>query len=70
MPWRILMAKEPFIMESTDFVGVEFYEGLPILVASTDFFEFLQEQGYEDTIEADELCFEIQDYIRTECEKI
>ena len=65
--------KVPFIMERADIVGVIWDEELgelPILVATNDFFEYLEEQGYEDTMEADELVFELQNYIRTECEKI
>lgn len=65
--------KEPFIMERADIVGVVFdpeIGELPILVGSSDFFEYLEEQGYEDTMESDELIFELRDYIRTECEKI
>lgn len=65
--------KVPFIMERADIVGVIWDEELgelPILVATNDFFEYLEEQGYEDTMEADELIFELRDYIRTECEKI
>jgi hypothetical protein len=37
---------------------------------TSDFFEYLEEQGYEDTMTSDELIIELQDYIRTECEKI
>ena len=65
--------KVPFIMERADIVGVIWDEELgelPILVATDDFFEYLEEQGYEDTMTADELVFELQDYIRTECKKI
>jgi hypothetical protein len=65
--------KEPFIVEDTDFVGViwdDQVDPLPILVASADFFEFLEEQGYEDTMTAEELVFEIREYLRTECEPI
>ena len=29
--------------------------GLPILVADDDFFEYLEEEGYEKTIELDDL---------------
>ena len=67
------MKKEPFIVEDTDFVGVIWDASLgelPILVASGDFFEFLEEQGYEDTMSSSELIFEIREYLRTECEKI
>ena len=65
--------KEPFIVEREDIIGVIWHPDLgelPILVGSRDFFEYLEEQGYEDTMEADELIFELRDYIRTECEKI
>ncbi|MFZ9728344.1 MAG: hypothetical protein ACO3CD_04965 [Candidatus Nanopelagicaceae bacterium] len=66
--------KEPFIIESTDFVGVimdpESEDFIPVLVGSADFFEFLEEQGYEDTMTSQELIFEIREYMRTECEKI
>lgn len=65
--------KVPFIMERSDIVGViwdDELDPLPILVASADFFEYLEEQGYEDTMTSDELVFELQDYIRSECEKI
>lgn len=67
------MKKEPFIIEDTDFVGVIWDDQvypLPILVGSADFFEYLEEQGYEDTMTAEELVFEIKDYMRTECERI
>lgn len=65
--------KEPFIMERSDIVGVIWdpeIDPLPILVGSSDFFEYLEEQGYGDTMTSDELVFELQDYIRTECERI
>ena len=65
--------KEPFIMERSDIIGVIWdpeLDPLPILVGSRDFFEYLEEQGYEDTMTSDELVLELQDYIRTECEPI
>lgn len=65
--------KEPFIMERSDIVGVIWDPAIdpaPILVGSADFFEYLEEQGYGDTMTSDELIFELQEYIRTECEKI
>jgi len=38
------------------------YEGLPALVADDDFIEHLHEQGFEETIEMDELVFEYLDW--------
>ena len=58
--------------EKLDIIGVTWmtHEDLPVLVATEDFFEFLAEQGYEGTMEAGELFFELKDYVRTECERI
>lgn len=58
--------------EKLDIIGMTWMEAndLPVLVATEDFFEFLAEQGYEGTMESDELFFELKDYLRTECESI
>jgi len=66
------MAKTPLVKELDQIVGILWDDRFdpPILVATEDFFEYLEEQGYEDTIEGAEFIEEVRNYIRTECEKI
>jgi hypothetical protein len=40
------------------------YEGLPVLVADEDFIEYLHEQGFDKTIEVDDLIFEWIDWAK------
>jgi hypothetical protein len=40
------------------------YKGLPVLVADDDFIEHLQEQGFHETIELDELFIEYIDWAK------
>ena len=40
------------------------YEGLPVLVADDDFIEHLHENGFNETIEMDELVFEYLDWAK------
>ena len=41
---------------------------LPVLVGDEDFLEQLQEQGFEDTIELDDLIFEWMDWAKENVE--
>lgn len=50
--------------EIMDYVRELTYNGLPVLVADDDFIEHLHENGFEDTIDVNDLAFEYLDWAK------
>ena len=50
--------------EIMDYVRELTYNDLPVLVADDDFIEHLHENGFEDTIDVNDLAFEYLDWAK------